>query len=67
MWYQGEEDSALNPRRCLMPVPIICLDEQLREFAERFRQEFSKPLVERLQHFAPHTRTKDLVEPINSG
>ena len=26
-----------------MPVPIICLDDQLRQFAERFRQEFSKP------------------------
>lgn len=26
-----------------MPVPIICLDEQLQQFAERFRQEFSKP------------------------
>ncbi len=26
-----------------MPVPIICLDEQLQQFTERFRQEFSKP------------------------
>ena len=26
-----------------MPVPILCLDEQLRQFAERFRQELSKP------------------------
>ena len=26
-----------------MPVPIICLDESLRQFAERFRQELSKP------------------------
>ena len=26
-----------------MPVPIICLDEHVRQFAERFRQEFSKP------------------------
>ena len=26
-----------------MPIPIICLDEQLRQFAERFRQELSKP------------------------
>lgn len=26
-----------------MPVPILCLDEQLPQFAERFRQEFSKP------------------------
>src|SRR5260221_14618510 len=43
MWYQGEEDPLLKPRRCPMPVPIICLDEQLRQFAERFRQELSKP------------------------
>jgi hypothetical protein len=26
-----------------MPVPIICLDEHLRHFAERFRDELSKP------------------------
>ena len=26
-----------------MPVPIICLDEQVRHFAERFRQVLSKP------------------------
>ncbi len=26
-----------------MPVPIICLDEHLRQGADRFRQEFSKP------------------------
>ena len=26
-----------------MPIPILCLDEQLRQFAERFRQELSKP------------------------
>src|SRR5438128_843075 len=26
-----------------MPVPIICLDGQLRQFAERFREQFSKP------------------------
>jgi len=26
-----------------MPVPIICLDDQVRHFGERFRQEFSKP------------------------
>jgi hypothetical protein len=26
-----------------MPVPIRCLDEQLRQCAERFRQELSKP------------------------
>src|SRR5437867_11334751 len=31
-----------------MPVPIICLDESLRQFAERFRQELSKP---QYQHF----------------
>src|SRR5437588_9222647 len=42
MWYQ-EEDRLLKPRRCPMPVPILCLDEQLRRFAERFRQEFSQP------------------------
>jgi len=43
MWYQEEEDPLLKPRRCPMPIPIICLDEQLRQFAERFRQELSKP------------------------
>jgi hypothetical protein len=26
-----------------MPVPIICLDDQVRQFAERFRQHLSKP------------------------
>ena len=26
-----------------MPVPIICLDEHVRHFAERFRKLFSKP------------------------
>ncbi len=26
-----------------MPVPIICLDEDVRYFAERFREVFSKP------------------------
>src|SRR5260370_20931646 len=26
-----------------MPVPIICLDESLRQFAGRLRQEFCKP------------------------
>ena len=43
MWYQGEEYPSLNPRRCPMPVPIICLDEHLRQFADRFRQKLSKP------------------------
>ena len=26
-----------------MPVPIICLDDQVRQFAERFRHHLSKP------------------------
>src|ERR1700686_876512 len=26
-----------------MPVPIICLDDDVRHFAERFRKVFSKP------------------------
>jgi DDE superfamily endonuclease len=26
-----------------MPVPILCLDEYLRQFAQRFRQELSQP------------------------
>ena len=26
-----------------MPVPILCLDELLRHFAERFRDKLSKP------------------------
>src|SRR5258708_33195592 len=43
MWYQEEEDRLVKPRRCSMPVPIICRDDQLRQFAERFRQELSKP------------------------
>jgi hypothetical protein len=43
MWYQGEEYKLLKPRRCPMPVPIICLDEHVRQFAERFRHELSKP------------------------
>jgi hypothetical protein len=43
MWYQGEEYRPLKPRRCPMPVPIICLDEYLQQFAERFRHELSKP------------------------
>jgi hypothetical protein len=28
-----------------MPVPVLCLDEALRHFAKRFREQFSK-----LQH-----------------
>jgi hypothetical protein len=31
-----------------MPVPIICLDEQMRQFAERFDKLFSQP---QYQHF----------------
>ena len=31
-----------------MPVPIICLDEDVRYFAERFREVFTKP---QYQHF----------------
>jgi hypothetical protein len=31
-----------------MPVPIICLDEEVRHFAQRFRKVFSKP---QYQHF----------------
>jgi hypothetical protein len=26
-----------------MPQPLICLDEEVRHFAERFRSAFSKP------------------------
>jgi hypothetical protein len=26
-----------------MPVPIICLDDELRHFVERFREQYSKP------------------------
>src|SRR5438093_10420669 len=47
MWYQ-EEDDSLRPRRYPMPVPIICLDEEVRHFAERFCKVFSKP---QYQHF----------------
>src|SRR5260221_14667748 len=31
-----------------MPVPIICLDEMLHHFAQRFREHLSKP---QYQHF----------------
>jgi hypothetical protein len=31
-----------------MPVPIICLDEEIRQFAERFQELFSRP---QYQHF----------------
>ena len=31
-----------------MPVPILCLDEDVRSLAERFREVFSKP---QYQHF----------------
>jgi hypothetical protein len=31
-----------------MPVPIICLDEALHHFAQRFSEQFSKP---QYQHF----------------
>jgi hypothetical protein len=43
MWYQEEEFVFLKPWRCPMPVPIICLDEHLRHFAERFGKLLSKP------------------------
>ena len=26
-----------------MPVPIICLDDEVCQFAERFREQFTKP------------------------
>jgi hypothetical protein len=43
LWYQGEEYPPLKPWRCPMPVPIICLDEHVRHFGERFVKLFSKP------------------------
>src|SRR5437667_10798215 len=43
MWYQGEEDPFLKPRRCPMPVPILCLDEHLRHLSERFGELLSQP------------------------
>ncbi len=42
MWYQ-EEKRRLKPWRCPMPVPIICLDDEVCQFAERFREQFTKP------------------------
>ena len=48
MWYQEAEHKSLKPRRCPMPVPIICLDEEVRHFAERYREHLSKP---QYQHF----------------
>src|SRR5258708_556529 len=43
MWYQKGEEKPLKPRRCPMPQPIICLDEEVCHFAEGFRSLFSKP------------------------
>jgi hypothetical protein len=43
MWYQTGNKNHLKPRRCPMPQPIICLDEEVRHFAERFRSVLSKP------------------------
>ena len=43
MWYEEGEETSQRPWRCPMPVPILCLDESLRYFAERFREQFSKP------------------------
>jgi hypothetical protein len=43
MWYQTGNKNNLKPRRCPMPQPIICLDEEVRHFAERFRSVWSKP------------------------
>src|SRR5260370_42414348 len=43
MWYQGEKEQPLRPGRCTMPVRIICLDEEVRYFAQRFQNLFSKP------------------------
>src|SRR6266487_1706767 len=43
MWYHKGEKKPLKPRRCPMPVPIICLDDELCHFVERYRQRFSKP------------------------
>ncbi len=40
MWYQTGEYKNLKPRRCPMPQPIICLDEEVRHFGERFRSVF---------------------------
>ena len=42
-WYQGEENQLLRPRRYPMPVTIICLDNHLRYFAQRFHHRLSKP------------------------
>src|SRR5258708_13031672 len=41
-WYQ-EETRILRPWRCPMPVPIVCLDDEVRHFAERFGGLFTKP------------------------
>lgn len=30
MWYQEGEEKAFESRMCPMPVPIICLEMQLR-------------------------------------
>src|SRR5260370_38708875 len=45
MWYQ-EEYPPLRPRRGVRPVPNLCWDEQVRQFAERFRQGLNKPLYQ---------------------
>ncbi len=45
---QGSVWTRLSPRRCAMPIPIVCLDVRLRQFVEAFASCFSKP---QRQHF----------------
>src|SRR5215469_8449312 len=35
MWYHKGEEKPLKPRRCPMPVPILCLGAELCHFVER--------------------------------
>jgi hypothetical protein len=46
VWYHTGNEKSLKPRRCPMPQPILCLDADVRQCAERFRSAFSKPHYE---------------------
>src|SRR5215210_1612764 len=43
MRYKRGVEAHWSPRRCAMRVPIICMDDHLRDFAAAFRSCFSKP------------------------
>jgi len=43
MRYKHGVETSLQPQRCAMRMPIICMDARLRHFAATFRGCFSKP------------------------